>query len=289
MATGTVLAWVTGIVIGRGIHEVTPPIGLSFWRWLMPAICLLPWVIPRLKKEGRILLAAWKPTCAMGIFMVGSSTLSLLSVNFTTATNASLVNAGQPLTTAAIAWLIYRDQLNFIQTLGIVAGAIGIITMVSRANFMILQSLEFNSGDLIMLIAIIGYGSYSNTLRIIPRNLSFTSLMFGVYIAGCIELLPFYIYESSTYMTMPTNWVTIMCVTVLGLVTSLIPTYWWNSAVSVVGVNRSAIFVNLIPVFGATLATIFLNEQIYFYHISGAALIFIGILLVIKGYTSKLS
>jgi drug/metabolite transporter (DMT)-like permease len=88
--------------------------------------------------------------------------------------------------------------------------------------------------------------------------------MFGVCIAGCIELLTFYIYESFTYMTMPTNWVTIMCVTVLGLVTSLIQTYWWNSAVSVVGVNRSAIFVNLIPVFGATLATIFLNEQIYF-------------------------
>ena len=113
--------------------------------------------------------------------------------------------------------------------------------------------------------------------------------MFGVCLTGCLELLPFYIYASFTYMTMPINWVTIMWVTVLGLVTSLIPTYWWNSAVSVFGVNRSAIFVDLIPVFGATLATIFLNEQIYFYHISGVALISIGILLVIKGYAPKFS
>jgi drug/metabolite transporter (DMT)-like permease len=90
-------------------------------------------------------------------------------------------------------------------------------------------------------------------------------------------------------MTMATNWMTIMWVTVLALVTSLIPTYWWNSAVSVVGVNRSAIFANLIPVFAATLATIFLNEQNYFYHISGATPVFIGILLVIKGYESKFS
>jgi drug/metabolite transporter (DMT)-like permease len=56
MATGTVLGWATGIVIGRGIHEVTPPIGLSFWRWFVPAICLFPWVIPKLKnKEGSYL------------------------------------------------------------------------------------------------------------------------------------------------------------------------------------------------------------------------------------------
>jgi len=49
MATGTVLGWAIGIVIGRGIYEVTPPIGLSFWRWFIPAICLIPWVIPKLK------------------------------------------------------------------------------------------------------------------------------------------------------------------------------------------------------------------------------------------------
>ena len=73
MATGTVFAWATGIVIGRGIHEDTPPIGMSFWRWLVPAICLLPWVIQNLKKEGRVFLTAWKPISAMGIFMVGRS------------------------------------------------------------------------------------------------------------------------------------------------------------------------------------------------------------------------
>ena len=289
MATGTVLGWAMGIVIGRGIHETTPPIGLSFWRWFIPAMYLFPWVMPKLKQEGKILLKAWKPICAMGIFMVGSSTLSLLSVNYTTATNASLVNAGQPLTTAVIAWFIYRDQLTLFQTLGIISGAIGIITMVSRANLLVLQSLEFNSGDLIMLIAIIGYGSYANTLRTIPRNLSLTVLMFAVCVVGCIEILPFYIYESFTYMTMPTNWITIMWVTILALITSLIPTYWWNTAVSVVGVNRSAIFVNLIPVFGATLAITFLNEQLYFYHILGASLICIGIFLVITGHESKSS
>ena len=221
--------------------------------------------------------------------MVGSSALSMLSINYTTAINVSLVNAGQPLTTAAIAWIIFRDKLTTIQTLGIVAGTIGIIVMISRANLIVLQSLEFNSGDLIMLIAIVGYGSYANTLRTIPKNLNLTILMFAVFFTGSIGLLPFYIYESLTYMAMPTNWLTIMWVLILAIITSLIPTYLWNSAVSIVGVNRSAIFVNLIPVFGAALSITFLNEQLHLYHIVGASMICSGILLVVKGHKSKFS
>ena len=289
MATGTVLGWAIGIVIGRGIYEITPPVGLSFWRWFIAALCLIPWVIPKWKQEAPFVFKKWKTIFAMGTFMIGASTLSMLSVNFTTATNVSLVNAGQPLTTALIAWLFFKDKLTTLQTLGIIAGAIGIVTMVSRADIAVLQSLEFNSGDLLMLIAIVGYGSYANTLRTIPHELGLTVMMFAVTMAGCIAILPFYIYETLTYMPMPVDWTTTMWVAVLAIVTSLIPIYWWNAAVSVVGVNRSAIFVNLMPVFGATLAIIFLDEQLYLYHVLGAALIFLGILMVVRWHQNNVS
>ncbi len=289
MATGTVLGWSIGVVIGRGIFETTPPVGLSFWRWFITALCLVPFVVPRWKTEGPLVFKAWKTIAAMGMFMLGASTISMLSVNYTTATNVSLVNAGQPLTTALIAWIIFKDKLSTIQSLGIVLGAVGIVAMVSRADFTVLQSLEFNTGDLLMLIAIVGYGSYANTLRTIPHELGLTVLMFSVTMAGCIELLPFYIYETFTYMPMPTNWVTVGWVAVLAVVTSLFPIYWWNAAVSTVGVNRSAIFVNLMPVFGAALAIFFLDEQLYLYHVLGAGLVFLGILLVVRGHQMKSS
>ena len=140
-----------------------------------------------------------------------------------------------------------------------------------------------------MLIAIVGYGSYANTLRTLPNEIGLSVLMFTVTMAGCIELLPFYIYESFTYMPMPTNWVTVGWVAVLAIVTTLFPIYWWNAAVSAVGVNRSAIFVNLMPVFGATLAIIFLDEQLYLYHVLGAGLVFLGILMVVRDHQTNSS
>ena len=83
----------------------------------------------------------------MGFFMIGASTISLVAVNFTTATNASLVNATQPTTTVLAAWLVLKIKLTKIQTAGIIAAAIGILIMISRADFQVLANLEFNKGE----------------------------------------------------------------------------------------------------------------------------------------------
>ena len=44
LIAATVLTWAIGVVIARGVHEEIPPIGLSFWRWIIATIILLPCV-----------------------------------------------------------------------------------------------------------------------------------------------------------------------------------------------------------------------------------------------------
>ena len=242
----------------------------------------MPWTFPFIREEIHLILKIKKQILWMGIFMIGASTLSMISVNYTKAMNVSIVNAGQPLTTALIAWLVFKEKLGKFQSFGIFLGCIGIITMASRANITNLLELKFNIGDLIMLIAILGFGSYANTLRTIPKELSLSSITFSVIIAGCLFLLPFYLYETIVYRPMPLDKSTVFWVIILATLTSLIPTYLWNASVSAIGANRSAIFVNLIPVFGSTLAIIFLNEQLRFFHIIGATSILIGILFTIR-------
>ena len=50
-------------------------------------------------------------------------------------------------------------------------------------------------------------------------------MMFVVTMAGCLEILPFYIYETVTYMPMPYDFLTVFWIAVLAIVTSLIPVY----------------------------------------------------------------
>ena len=69
MLVGVVFFWSTGIVLVKGVHETIPPIGLTFWRWMIGAICLLPIVIPRLKYDLPVMLGNWKFYASMGFFM----------------------------------------------------------------------------------------------------------------------------------------------------------------------------------------------------------------------------
>jgi drug/metabolite transporter (DMT)-like permease len=55
--------------------------------------------------------------------------------------------------------------------------------------------------------------------------------------------------------------------------------YCWAGAVSIIGPNRSGIFLSLIPLFSTIFAMIFFNEKFLFYHLIGTILIILGLFL----------
>jgi drug/metabolite transporter (DMT)-like permease len=59
--------------------------------------------------------------------------------------------------------------------------------------------------------------------------------------------------------------------------------YWfWNHGVEKVGAHRAGVFICLIPMFTAVLASIFLHESLYAYHAIGALMIISGFFVVHK-------
>ena len=57
---------------------------------------------------------------------------------------------------------------------------------------------------------------------------------------------------------------------------------FWNKGVSIIGANRSGVFLHLIPFFSAIWAITFLNEAFAIFHIFGIIFIAIGIILANK-------
>ena len=279
--------WGMSIVIGRGVHEEIPPIGLSFWRWGLGALFLLPFVLMEVIAKAPLILRHLKLIVFMGAIQVGSSTLLFVAVNFTTAINASVINASQPALTAVAAWLLVKDKINTVQGLGILVGFIGIVTIVFRADLSVLVGLELNGGDGLAVSAIIGWAVYSVLLRRIPKELGVTTTLFLILFTGSVTVLPFYIWESLTIRAVPFTVDTLIVFLVLGLVVSVASIYVWNAGIRSIGPNKASIFLNLIPVSAALLAIIFLGEQLFAFHIIGGVLVAMGISLVIIRGMSK--
>ena len=89
---------------------------------------------------------------------MGSSAMLMVSVNFTTAINASVINAAQPALTAVAAWVLTRDRITMGQGIGIFSGLIGILIIVGRGDVLLLLSLDLNLGDGFAVLAITGWG-----------------------------------------------------------------------------------------------------------------------------------
>lgn len=269
-------------VVARSVSMGVPPLALSLSRWVIAALILLPivWrrlpaIWPELKKHAPSLVF-------LAAFMVFGSTMSVLAVYFTTATNAVIVNASQPAITALLAWAIAGSTLLGRQRLGIGCAFVGILIMVARADLRVLLGLDLNIGDLIMLLAVIGWSTYAVLL---PRR-EFAPdgmiLMFFIAVTGTALLMPAYLVEAAVVGGFAFTREIVAAMLYLAIFPTLLATVSWNLAIRTVGPNRTAIFVNLIPLSGAALAMIFLKERLYAYHLVGAAFVFVGIYLAIR-------
>ncbi|MFQ5982441.1 MAG: DMT family transporter [Woeseiaceae bacterium] len=280
LLTLTALCLAGNHVIARSVHGEIPPVGLSFWRWTVGALILAPFVLPRIVELGPAYRRNMGALTLLGGRIIGSTTVLLIALNFTTALNVSLINAVQPTLTVLLAVVFLKDRINKNNILGIVSALLGVAIMLSTGDWTVLVNLEFNVGDLIALAAMFGFASYALNLRKLPKELSVLESLFGITVAGSILLLPFYVLESMFYATVPIRASTIIVIIALALLVSVFGNLMWNIGNQIIGASRASIFINLIPLFGAILAVTFLGETILVYHVAGAIMICLGVWLV---------
>ena len=278
----TMLCYASNHVIGRAVHTDMPPMGLSFWRWVCGALILLLFVAPRLGTLWPMYREHWRILALLGFLIVGSTTLVLLGLNFTTATNTSLINATQPTITALLCWVFLGDRLRGVQWLGIVIAFSGISWMLVQGDLQVFLALDFNPGDLIVLLAMCGFAAYGINIRRIPAEFHVTESLFAIILLGLIPLVPFYLVESVVYRPVPVSIETVLVVFVLALLVSVLGMLMWTRGNQLIGPNRAAIYVNLLPLFGALLAVLLLGESIRTYHVVGGLLIGSGMWLALR-------
>jgi drug/metabolite transporter (DMT)-like permease len=266
-------------IIGRAVHDDIPPVGLSFWRWVVGSLVLLPFVLRHGAGRWRIYRRHWRAFAVLGFFMIGSTTLVLIALNLTSAINVSLINALQPTLTVLFAWLFLKEALSTGRIAGIVCGVAGVAVMLSRADPALLIRLDFQAGDFVALLAMCGFSGYALNLHRLPRELSGVESLFAITVAGTVMLLPFYLAESAVWKTVPVSTTSIGAIAALALLVSVFGNLLWNAGNHLIGPARAAIFINLIPVFGTVLAITFLGERLYFYHVAGGTLVALGLYL----------
>ena len=105
------------------------------------------------------------------------------------------------------------------------------------------------------------------------------SLLEVIITFGLIFLIPIYFIEYQLGYIIKVEKPFILILSYVVLFPGLASFILWIKGISLIGANRSGVFLHLMPIFGALMAMIIFREKFMFYHFLGAIFIIAGITL----------
>ena len=275
------LFWAGNFMIGKfAFFSNIPPMSLVFFRWSLVWIILLPFTFREILKFKSVIIKNLPLLFFLALTSVGLfNSFTYLALVHTQVINASLFNTAIPAIIIFLCFLFKIEKTNKFQILGLIISVLGILSIITKLNLNILLSLNFNKGDLIMIGGVITWGLYSSFLKKKNFTLPLLTLVHVLCTFGLIFIIPQFVFEYSQGLIIEFDLSLFYILIFLALFPSIGSYYCWAGAVSIIGPNRSGIFLSLIPLFSTIMAITFFNETFQFFHSIGAILIILGLFL----------
>ena len=279
------LFWSGNFIVGKAasLFEI-PPFTLNFYRWTFAWLILAPFTLKEIFKKKSHILNNIKLILILGITSITVfNSIVYYSLNFTQVISGVLMISTIPVMIIFFCWVFKIEKTNFYQILGVFFSLMGVIVIITNADINKLLNLNFNKGDLWMVVAMFSWAIYSALLRKKKFELSQISFLQTIISAGLILLLPAYLIEMTLGYRVNIHLPFILTLTYVVLFPGLASFFFWIKGISIIGSNRSGIFLHLMPIFSTIMAMLIFKEEFMTFHLIGAILIITGIILSSKG------
>ena len=280
----TATLWASHWIVARLVVPHASGTALSFWRWAMAIAIIAPFSVRALRAQWPAVMRAWRPilffgTCGTVLYNI----IAYVGLQQTTATNAVLIQSLSPALIPLMAWVLFRDPMTPRIAVGLAISFVGVLAIVSRLDPGRLLALEINPGDLWIVGNAVLWSLYTACVRWQPHDLDPAAFMLALMLAGMITGLPAFLIDFAAGGRADFSLTFILGTLYLAAFTSVVCYILWNRGVRAVGPAKAGVYLHLIPILGATMATIFLGETLHAYHVVGLVFILGGVWLVTRG------
>jgi drug/metabolite transporter (DMT)-like permease len=273
----TAVCWASNAIIGRSVAGHIPPVTLSFLRWGLAFLMILPFAWKHLLRDWAAIRSRLGTMILLSITGIGVfNTLQYWALEYTTALNTLLLQSAGPLFVAIWSLILLGVRLTLAQAGGIMLSLAGVLVILLHGDLSALKNIEFNKGDLIFTVALFIFGLYSVLSLKRPRihALSLVGFTFG---CGSACLIPLLIWELISRPAMELNPHNLLALFYVAVFPSIVAYLCFNRGVQLIGANRAAPIFHMVPAFGAAMAIVFLGERPQAFHFIGFALVLIGV------------
>jgi drug/metabolite transporter (DMT)-like permease len=277
-----VIFYAGNILVGKALNDL-PPITIAFTRLVIALAVLLPigwrsaWLARRsFIEHGRPLLLM----TATGVAFF--TTLIYAALQFTSATNVSVLEAVIPAVTVVLSFFVLHERLRPIQWIGVVVSLLGAVSVVVNGNGA-LSGVDWNKGDAIMVVAVLCWAVYSITVRRHMRHFPEFGALVVMTGLSVLILCPLVVVEWLVIGAVPLEpgpqWWWLLY---LGVFPSVVALAFYNRAVGILGASHASAFLNFLPVATMLGAFALLGEDITMAQVTGAALVMVGVFVTLR-------
>ncbi|WP_338494379.1 DMT family transporter [Erwinia aphidicola] len=271
-----VLIWSINAVVSKMSATAIDPAAISFYRWLLALLVLAPFALPGVwRHRQQVKQNGWKLLVLGLLGMVLYQSLAYYAAHSVSALFMGILNALIPLLTVLLSLLLLR----LAPTVGILLGSLlsfcGLVWLVSQGNPAQLLSHGLGKGELMMFAASGSYALYGVLTKRWALPLpNWQSLWVQIFF-GVLLLTPGFLMAPDVSL----NAHNIPLVLFAGIPASVIAPFLWIQGVARLGASTTSIFMNLVPIFTAIIAVLFLHEQLHAYHYIGGGIAILGVAL----------
>ena len=275
----TTLFWGGNAIAGKLAIGHISPLLLNLGRWGIAFAVLYIVGRKRLLNDWPAIRPKLPLLAVLGALGFTGFNVALYSaLNFTSAINASIEQAGIPMLIFMLNFLLFRQHATAGQIAGFLLSIVGVALTASHGELMRLLQLDLNFGDALLLVAVVVYSLYTIALRYRPAT-HWLSLMIVLSGAAAISAVPLAAAEVAMGAGIAPDIIGWAIIAFAAIFPSVLSQAFYIRGVELIGANRAGLFINLVPIFGTLLSIILLGEDFHAYHAVALALTLGGIWL----------
>lgn len=178
------VVWSGNFVVARGLAGALSPVELSFWRWSIAFLTILPFAGRSLLRSLPLVRGTWGKVILMALLGITCFNTFIYQAGHTTdATNMSLLATASPIVMAATAHLFLRSGFPGSSSSGCAAPSVGSSSSCRAAGSAPFSGCALHKANLWMILSVFLFAVYSLMLRCRPKAFpqkAFLALLIGI-------------------------------------------------------------------------------------------------------------
>lgn len=190
---------------------------------------------------------------------------------------SAVIIATIPVFTPFVAYRIFKERLSILNIMGLCLSFVGILFIILNRDF------SFSAapiGIAFLFMAVFAAIIYSVFLKQLTISYSPLNIVAWQNLIGALLFLPFFLYfDAGEFMAIRPSSMAVISIIMLGIFASSFAYVLFTYAIKHLGMNRTNIYTNLIPVFAGITSFIVLDEIFTIGKVAGMIIVILGVLL----------